>query len=143
MPKKWIPESVQNRAWALDAPTPTKSSDDGISDVAPAKIHVLAQSLNSANNTSAKLLKPTTFEVEEHPSTKDAVEGECQPLMYPRGLAIVHPAGPLLLRYKTRGFPVECGRPWSKDEIATVIEKGSHISALEPDADVQFRFEAQ
>lgn len=50
--------------------------------------------------------------------------------MESRGRALVHPAGPLLLEYTKDGFPVDIGRPWSRDEIMTAVERGPHKSAL-------------
>ena len=51
-------------------------------------------------------------------------------LMEPRGRALAHPAGPLLLEYARQGCPVDVGRPWSKLEIMTAAERGPHKSAL-------------
>ena len=62
--------------------------------------------------------------------------------MRPRGLALVHEAGPLLMRYATMGFPAKCGRPWTLEELDAAVEKGPHLSAREPGAAEQFCKEA-
>ena len=51
-------------------------------------------------------------------------------LMEPRGRALAHPTGPLLLEYARQGCPVDVGRPWSKLEIMTAAERGPQKSAL-------------
>ena len=56
--------------------------------------------------------------------------GESGRLMEPRGRALAHPAGPLLLEYAREGCPVDVGRPWTKEEIMTAAERGPHKSAL-------------
>jgi len=55
-------------------------------------------------------------------------------LMFPRGLARVHPAGPMLLQYDQDDCPVDARRRWSKAEIMAAAERGPHISALAPEA---------
>ncbi len=54
--------------------------------------------------------------------------------MWPRGVANEHPAAPLLHDYSIKGCPVDCGRPWSKDEILAAIRRGAHETACEPEA---------
>ena len=71
------------------------------------------------------------------------MEGEFQSLMHPRGRALWYGAGPLLLHYALRGCPVDCGRPWSQDEVEAAVKRGPHKSAREPGAAKQFRIEAQ
>ncbi len=55
-------------------------------------------------------------------------------LMWPRGVANNHTAAPLLHDYSINGCPVNCGRPWTKDEIMAAIERGAHKSACVPEA---------
>ena len=74
---------------------------------------------------------------------KERNEGESGKLMYPRGKALLHPAGPLLLQYAQDGCPVDVGRPWSKEEILTAAKRGPHKSALEPDAITMMHAEVQ
>ena len=46
-------------------------------------------------------------------------------LMRPRGDALRHPAAKDLLEYATKGCPVDCGRPWTKEELQAAIDKGN------------------
>ena len=73
--------------------------------------------------------KGTRFPVRES-KAKTKVRGELGRLMEPRGRALAHPAGPLLLEYAREGCPVDVGRPWTKVEIMTTAERGPHKSAL-------------
>ena len=41
-------------------------------------------------------------------------KGKSSRLMEPRGRALSHPAGPLLLEYAREGCPVDIGRPWTR-----------------------------
>ena len=54
--------------------------------------------------------------------------------MCPSGLALHHPAADLLLDYASGGCPANTGRPWTVDEMQAAIDRGPHVSALEPDA---------
>ena len=63
-------------------------------------------------------------------ATKERGESGSGRLMEPRGRALAHPAGPLLMEYAREGCPVDVGRPWSKLEIMTAAERGPHKSAL-------------
>ena len=74
--------------------------------------------------------KPATCDSVDVRGDKKRVEGESGVLMEPRGRALVHPAGPLLLEYAREGCPVNVGRPWSKEEIVAAAERGPHKSAL-------------
>ena len=133
---------AQNRAWVLDVTVPEEPGANQQAKVVPKQTEVLTPSWSSTNDTTSKVVKPTIVEVDKHLSTKVAVEGECCSLMFPQGRALSHPAGPLLLRYATQGYPVECGQPWTKAEMRAAVEKGPHISALDPDAARQFRAKA-
>ena len=61
--------------------------------------------------------------------------------MYPQGLALHHPAAATLLRYATKGCPVETGKHWSLEELEAAILKGPHKSALVPAAIEQLQAE--
>jgi hypothetical protein len=54
--------------------------------------------------------------------------------MCPRNLALHHPAAAKLLQYATGGCPANTGRPWTRDEMQAAIDRGPHISAMDPDA---------
>ena len=54
--------------------------------------------------------------------------------MCPRGLALHHPAADLLRGYATGGCPANTGRPWTVDEMQAAIDRGPHVSALDPAA---------
>ena len=54
--------------------------------------------------------------------------------MCPQNLALHHPAAEKLLQYATGGCPCNTGKPWTKEEIWAAVERGPHVSALEPDA---------
>ena len=73
----------------------------------------------------------TTVECRE---TKKRREGESGRLMEPRGRALAHPAGALLLEYATEGCPIDVGRPWTMAEILTAAERGPHKSVLADEA---------
>ena len=57
------------------------------------------------------------------------------------GEALNHPAAPLLLELTTLGCPAEVGEGWSMEMLEAAIEKGSHPSAMEPEAAGQLRTE--
>lgn len=44
-----------------------------------------------------------------------AIGGKLNSLVYPRGKALAHTAGPMLLQYACDGCPVDVGRIWTKD----------------------------
>ena len=50
-------------------------------------------------------------------------------LMWPRGIANMHDAAPLLHSYSDNGCPVNCGNNWTKDHIIASLKRGAHISA--------------
>ena len=50
-------------------------------------------------------------------------------LMRPRGDVLLHPAGPTLLKYATKGCPVDCGPKWSRERIEKAIAEGPSKSA--------------
>jgi hypothetical protein len=52
----------------------------------------------------------------------------------PQNVAFHHPAAATLLKYATGGCPVESGKPWTKQQMTSAVERGPHISALAPDA---------
>ena len=57
--------------------------------------------------------------------------------MCPRGLALEHPAAPLLLKYAMTGCPVDTGPHWTSTQLAQAIDYGSHVSATTPEAITQ------
>eukprot|EP00978_Attheya_sp_CCMP212_P045301 scaffold341238_cov60-Attheya_sp.AAC.1 len=63
-------------------------------------------------------------------------------LMWPTGPACRHPAFPLLQEYATRGCPVDCGAPWTREQIEAALERGPHKSATEPAASADLWKEA-
>jgi hypothetical protein len=56
-------------------------------------------------------------------------------------VALHHPAAATLLRYATKGCPVETGRSWTIEEIEAAIKKGPHKSAMLPAAMEQLHAE--
>eukprot|EP00978_Attheya_sp_CCMP212_P021268 scaffold61955_cov34-Attheya_sp.AAC.1 len=63
-------------------------------------------------------------------------------LMWPTGPACQHPAFPLLQEYATRGCPVDCGAPWTRQQIEAALERGPHKLATEPAASADLWKEA-
>jgi hypothetical protein len=53
-------------------------------------------------------------------------------LMWPRGIANLHPAATLLHQYSDHGCPVDCGKDWTTEQIIAAILRGPHISAHNP-----------
>jgi hypothetical protein len=62
-------------------------------------------------------------------------------LMAPSGEALHHPAAPLLLELATVGCHADVGEGWTMDMLEAAIAKGSHPSAMEPEASAQLREE--
>ena len=52
--------------------------------------------------------------------------------MWPRGIAFIHDAAPLLDSYSRTGCPTDCGPPWTKEHIITAIKRGAHPTANKP-----------
>jgi hypothetical protein len=63
--------------------------------------------------------------------------------MCPRNLALHHPAAAKLLQYATGGCPANTGKPWSREEMQAAIDRGPHISAMDPDAMKQLATEVE
>ena len=61
--------------------------------------------------------------------------------MYPSGAAELHPAAEFLKDCATNGCPVDTGQAWAQETIIQAVERGPHISAMEPDAMMAFRTE--
>eukprot|EP00956_Cyclotella_meneghiniana_P029724 scaffold72932_cov84-Cyclotella_meneghiniana.AAC.1 len=61
--------------------------------------------------------------------------------MCPQRLALRHPAAAKLLQYATGGCPCKTGKDWSKEEIWEAVERGPHVSALDPKAIEQLKGE--
>jgi hypothetical protein len=55
-------------------------------------------------------------------------------LMWPRGIALLHDAAPLLMSYSETGCPTDCGRNWTKEHIITALKRGAHPTAKKPEA---------
>ena len=55
--------------------------------------------------------------------------------MCPQNVALHHPAAVSLLKYATGGgCPVESGKLWTKQQMTAAVERGPHMSALDPAA---------
>ena len=61
--------------------------------------------------------------------------------MCPSGLALHHPAAPLLKEWATYGCPTNTGRPWKREETQEAIDRGPHRSALSEEAIAHFKAE--
>jgi hypothetical protein len=61
--------------------------------------------------------------------------------MVPTGEALEHPAAPLLLEIATLGCRADVGEEWTLEMLDAAISKGSHPSAMEPEAAAQLREE--
>jgi hypothetical protein len=61
--------------------------------------------------------------------------------MCPTGLALHHPAAPLLKEWATYGCPTRTGCPWLKDNMQEAIDRGPHQSALAEEAIAHFKAE--
>jgi hypothetical protein len=96
--------------------------------------------INPPNTTHAsKPTNPTPKEIplaDTIPSDMEERIGKSKMrgLMWPTGPACKHPAFPLLQEYALRGCPVDCGRPWTEEQIRASLERGPHQSSNEPDA---------
>ena len=53
-------------------------------------------------------------------------------LMFPTGPAINHPAADVLVTFGQHGCPVDCGTPWTRDQIQAAIDYAAHPSARDP-----------
>ena len=54
--------------------------------------------------------------------------------MCPTGVALHHPAAPILLKYASGGCPTLTGQPWTPRQMQAAIDNGPHISAMVPAA---------
>ena len=63
--------------------------------------------------------------------------------MCPSGLASHHPAAELLMEYATLGCPTDTGKQWTPSQMQAAIDRGPHISALDPNAITQLHEEVQ
>ena len=61
--------------------------------------------------------------------------------MCPQGLALQHPAAPLLKEWAQFGCPAMTGRDWTVQEMTEVVERGPHESALTSEAIQHFAAE--
>ena len=55
-------------------------------------------------------------------------------LMYPTGLALNHPTASLLVEFGTNGCPVDCGAPWTIQQLQTAVDYAAHPSMQHPEA---------
>eukprot|EP00956_Cyclotella_meneghiniana_P003235 scaffold3946_cov41-Cyclotella_meneghiniana.AAC.2 len=74
------------------------------------------------------------------PEQKQGVE-EWKGGMCPQGLALHHPSAGALLQYATQGCPCNTGKDWTKEQIWAAVQRGPHVSSLEPDAIEQMELE--
>ena len=77
------------------------------------------------------------FVLPEQRDPPDAYRGD----MCPSNLALHHPAAAKLLQYATGGCPSNTGQPWTRQQIEEAIERGPHVSAMEPEPMEQLRTE--
>lgn len=84
---------------------------------------------------STKLLSITNA-TPIHPQKKSVKsnKGKFRGFMCPRGPALDHPFAETLLAYAETGCTVDCGEPWSLEQIEAAIARGAHSSAKEQDA---------
>ena len=78
-----------------------------------------------------------TFEM---PEAKEELK-KWRNMMCPKGLALHHPAAGKLLEYATGGCPTNTGKDWTVEQMRAAVERGPHVSALEPDAIEQLKGE--
>jgi hypothetical protein len=52
--------------------------------------------------------------------------------MCPQDLALHHPAADKLLQYVVGSCPTNTGKPWTKEMMWAAVERGPHVSALDP-----------
>ena len=50
--------------------------------------------------------------------------------MHPRNGSPDHPSAALLSQYATDGCPVDCGQPWTIEELQQAVNNGAHKSAF-------------
>ena len=55
-------------------------------------------------------------------------------LTNPRNSAAEHTAAPMLIEHAKEGCPVNTGKNWTLKEITAAVERGPHVSAMQPDA---------
>jgi hypothetical protein len=67
------------------------------------------------------------------PEKKKALE-KWRGSMCPSNLALDHPAAEKLLEYAMGGCPANTGKPWTKEQMWAAVERGPHVSALDPAA---------
>ena len=61
--------------------------------------------------------------------------------MCPAGLALHHPAANILKEWATYGCPTQTGKPWTRKDMQSAIERGPHRSALSDEAIAHFKAE--
>ena len=84
----------------------------------------------------------TVFISEHEWAERELEEGQGK-LMYPRGRAVIHPAGGLLKEWARYGCPTETGENWTREQMEAAILRGPHKSAMEPAALLHFKAEVE
>ena len=116
-------------------PSPQVSAPDiprSLTDVSPPTISPVLSPILTAHQDIKNTLDTTTYIPNDVP-VKPEIR-KYHGLMRPSGPALLHPAAPLLLDYATHGCPVDCGTPWTHDEILAALKRGTHPSARQPHA---------
>jgi hypothetical protein len=72
---------------------------------------------------------------------KQTAKDEWRGSMCPKNLALEHPAAEKLLEYATGGCPANTGKPWTNKQMWAAVERGPHVSALDPVAIAQLKGE--
>ena len=98
----------------------------------PHKILDAALTSNVTTDLIHEILRDNSNTFPQDLPIKEALGKNKIGLMWPRGIANLHPAAPLLHQYSTQGCPVDCGKEWSEEQIIAAILRGPHISAHHP-----------
>ena len=98
------------------------------------KVRLEEQQINTQWKHHLGVFMPSILESMD---TRDHKGGMC-----PQGLALQHPAAPLLSEWAKFGCPAMTGKEWTIKEMEAAIERGPHESALTPEAIQHFAAEA-
>ena len=100
---------------------------------------------NQAGNEHSNITPPKA-EAPLSPAQSKSTDTNTPPpflgLMFPTEEAIHHPAGSMLKNWALAGCPVDCGDPWTVQQMQAAIDKGAHPSARVPEAAKACRLEA-
>ena len=80
---------------------------------------------------------------EEIMSNKANKQLSIRGLACPQWHAQQHLAALLLAEYVQLGCPVSMGQDWTSEELEAAVQRGPHVSSLEPDVIAQFQIEAK